>query len=124
MGYTFPPEIQSQINNFRQSAEITSLVDEISILRMLLQQETTKQNPRLAMDLIGQIGKLSKLIDQQHERESLVIHRDRLANLAAQLIESLIVEFKGATPDWEERIDRVAERFGTLLIPTDQPEQD
>lgn len=120
MGYQFPEDIQSQINNFRQSTEITSLVDEISILRMLLQQETTKQNPRLAMDLIGQIGKLSKLIDLQNERESLVIHRDRLAELAGQLIE-VVIKHISDIPGYEKRVDEIVAEYSLLI--TEQPDE-
>ena len=121
MGYTFPDEIQSQINSFRQSAEITSLVDEISILRMLLNQTSTQQNPRLAMDLVGQIGKISKLIDQQHERENLVIHRSKLAELASQLI-SVVIKHIADIPGYEERVDQIVEEYSLLLV--DQPEQE
>lgn len=120
MGYQFPDEIQSQVNGFKASAQITSLVDEISILRMLLNQPSTQQNPRLAMDLIGSIGKLSKLIDQQHERESLVIHRDRLAELASQLIE-VVVKHISDIPGYESRVDQIVEEYSLFLV--DQPKQ-
>lgn len=119
--YQFPEPLQSQIDGFKASAEITSLVDEISILRMLLQQETTKQSPRLAMDLIGQIGKISKLIDQQKERENLVIHRSKLADLAGQLI-SVVVKHISDIPGYESRVDQIVEEYSLLIV--EQPEQE
>ncbi|PQO47010.1 hypothetical protein [Blastopirellula marina] len=123
MAYEFPPDIAAKIASFRQSAEATSLLDEISILKMLLQEETTKKNPRVCIELATAIGRLSKLIDLQAERDQMLIHRNKLTQLVESLVDVLINEFQGSMPGWEDKIENVANKFGTLLI-VDHPEQE
>lgn len=122
MGYEFPPDIAAKIASFRQSAEATSLLDEISILKMLLQEETSKKNPRLCIELATAIGRLSKLIDLQAERDQMLVHRNQLMQIVESLVDALINEFEGSMPGWEDKIERVANKFGTLLI-VEQPDE-
>jgi hypothetical protein len=106
---------QARLGDFLQTADLSTLQNEIALARTMLESASNAGNTVLARDLLGVVSALVKTHRQQREKDGLLLDKAAVVELGNEIAVILADEFADVVDDFPERMDRTAERIAGAI---------
>jgi hypothetical protein len=104
-----------RFDEWAEDQEVISVRRELSAARAILELAITQGKLPLAASLLNTVGKLTLAESAALKRAGEVLPRARLVEVVKQTCTLFLEEFENSCPDWQDRVDRVAEKLNLMV---------